>query len=168
MSKLILVGMMGSGKSTVGRLLAEETGLPFADTDSLLEVKIGRTIPQIFRLYGEQTFREHETAILRSLEPTPGVLATGGGIVIRDENWVEISRLGESLFLNVSEEILIRRLTESARKRPMLELDNWEDRFRDLMEQRRPLYMKADYVIDIDSEEFEDVLDKILNLRTDS
>lgn len=167
MSKLILVGMMGSGKSTVGRMLAEETGLPFADTDSLLEVKIGRTISQMFRLYGEETFRGHETAILKGLEPEPGVLATGGGIVLREENWTEIRRLGSSLFLNVNEEILIRRVGESSRKRPMLELENWEDRFRELMAVRRPYYMKADFVIDIETEEFDEVLDRILGLRTD-
>lgn len=159
---------MGSGKSTVGRLLAEAAELPFADTDALLEVKLGRTIRQIFSLYGEQTFREHETAILRNMEPDPGVLATGGGIVLREENWNEFRRLGETLFLDVSEEILVRRLTDSARKRPLLEQDGWEMKLRDLLAARRPLYERADHVIKIESEEFDDVLDRIWNLRADA
>lgn len=165
MPHLVLIGMMGSGKSTVGRILAEHTGVPFADTDAVLEVRLGRTISQMFSLYGEEAFRAHETAVLQSFEPDPGILATGGGIVTREENWNEFKRLGQTIFLNVEEEVLMARLAQSARKRPLLEFDDWEDRFKKLYRSRIDLYRRADYVVDIGDDEFEDVVDKILNLE---
>ncbi len=165
MPHLILIGMMGSGKSTVGRILAEETGVPFADSDAVLEVKMGRTISQMFNLYGEDAFRSHETAVLRSFQPDPGILATGGGIVTREENWDEFERLGQTIFLDVREDVLLARLAASNRKRPLLEFEDWEERFRQLMARRRPLYERADYHVEIGDEEFEDVVDKILNMK---
>lgn len=165
MPDVILVGMMGSGKSTVGRMLAEHTGVPFSDTDALLEFRLGRSIPQMFKLYGEEAFREHETAVLKSLEPDPGILATGGGVVLRDENWTEFRRLGQTVFLDVRPDILMMRLEQSARKRPLLEFDDWQDRFQAIYDARLPLYLKADTRIEIGDEEFEVVVERILNLE---
>ena len=73
----ILVGMMGAGKTSVGRALAERSGRPFRDTDLMLQTRFGRPVSQIFRVYGESTFRDHETSILRSLEPEACILSTG-------------------------------------------------------------------------------------------
>ena len=165
MPHLILIGMMGSGKSTVGRLLAEVTGVSFADTDMLLEATLGRSIPQIFRLYGEEAFRDHETGVLKSLQPDPGILATGGGIVVKEDNWAEFARLGQTIFLDVEVNVLMRRLEASARKRPLLEFDDWEERFHKLYEARKPLYMRADYRVEIGDDEFEDVVDRVLNME---
>ena len=78
----ILIGMMGVGKSTIGSILAEQTHRPFHDTDRMLVHRLGRPIPQLFQIYGESTFRDHETAILKTLEPGPQVISTGGGIVL--------------------------------------------------------------------------------------
>lgn len=168
MPHLVLIGMMGSGKSTVGRILAEQTGMPFADTDAVLEVRLGRTISQMFELYGEEAFRAHETAVLRSFDSDPGILATGGGIVTREENWAEFRRLGETIFLDVDPAVLVERLRNSSRKRPLLEFEDWEKRFYDLYERRLPLYSQADYRVAIGDEEFEDVVDKILNMQAHS
>lgn len=165
MPHLILIGMMGSGKSTVGRILADTTGVPFADSDAVLEVRMGRTISQMFQLYGEEAFRAHETAVLKSFDPDPGILATGGGIVMREENWAEFARLGQTIFLDVDEEVLVRRLEASNRKRPLLAFEDWQDRFRELMKRRRPLYERADYRVEIGDEAFEDVVEKILNME---
>lgn len=159
----MLVGMMGAGKSTVGRLLAEELGVGFKDTDSLIESRLGRPTSQVFKLFGEDTFRQHETAILRSLPPDDDVLATGGGIVLRDENWVEMRRLGPVVFLDVEAERLRERLRKSKRKRPLLERDDWEKVFDDLLESRRPLYMQADIVVDVNTEDFSETIAKILS-----
>lgn len=146
---VILIGMMGSGKSTVGNMLAGLLGVPFQDTDQILEFRLGRHIPQLFQLYGEEAFRHHETAVLRSLDPAPRVLATGGGIVLKRENWLEFSRLGRTVFLDVPTELLAHRLELSNRKRPLLQTEDWLKKLSDLYDSRRPLYEQADLVVPI-------------------
>lgn len=158
---VILVGMMGSGKSTVGRALADLLNYPFQDTDQMLEFRLGRQIPQLFELYGEDAFRYHETSILKSLEPDERVLATGGGIVLRDENWEEFRRLGRTVFLDVSVELLADRLEKSNRKRPLLQTENWIQKLKDLYSFRRPLYEKADLRIIIDERPIDEVAERI-------
>lgn len=159
---IVLVGMMGAGKSTVGRLLAEELSVGFKDTDALIETRLGRPTSQVFKLFGEDTFRQHETAILRSLEPDDDVLATGGGIVLRDENWIEMRRLGPTVFLDVEADRLRDRLRKSKRKRPLLERADWEEAFGEILASRRPLYLKADIVVPVNTEDFSETIVKIL------
>ncbi len=160
----ILLGMMGSGKTTVGRELATMADLPFEDTDRLLQHRLGRSIQSMFDIYGESTFRDHETSILRALDPQPGVLSTGGGIVIRPENWDELRRLGTTIYLEVDADLLIERLRASRKKRPLLEVDQWEQRLRDLLETRRPLYEQADRRVRIETQSHEEVAHSILAL----
>ncbi|MFM9874678.1 MAG: shikimate kinase [Fimbriimonadaceae bacterium] len=160
-SGVILVGMMGSGKSTVGRALADLLGYPFQDTDMMLEHRLGRQIPQLFKLYGEVAFRAHETSILKSLEPENRVLATGGGIVLKEENWIEFRRLGRVIFLDVPVELLAQRLEISNRKRPLLQTENWKEKLIELYEFRRPLYEKADIRFEIDERPIEEVANRI-------
>lgn len=145
----ILLGMMGAGKSTVGKFLAERSGRPFLDVDALLQRRFGRPIHQVFALYGEDAFRGHETSVLRGLEPSACVLATGGGIVLREENWAEMGRLGITLYLDAGVETLEGRLRESKKRRPLLEVDNWEGRLVDLLEARKPYYERADLRLDV-------------------
>lgn len=152
----ILVGMMGAGKSTVGRLLAEALCLPFLDSDTLLQNRLGRSIPQIFSLYGEAAFRDHESSVLRCLERQPGVLATGGGIVLREENWEQFRRLGTTIFLDVPPSVLKERLRQSKRRRPLLEFEDWEDRFDKLYAARREFYLKADRCLSVQESSLED------------
>ena len=152
----ILLGMMGSGKSTVGRHLAEHAERTFKDTDTLLEHRFGRPVHQIFSLYGEEAFRQHETSILKTLDPGPFVIATGGGIVLRPENWDEIRRIGKTIFLDVPVEILQDRLAKSRRRRPLLETDAWEDRLAQMLDSRRDLYLQADLHFQVESESLED------------
>ena len=109
----ILLGMMGAGKSSVGRALAELSGREFVDTDILLQHRFGRPVHQIFEVYGEDAFRHHETSVLRSLEPSSIVLATGGGIVTRESNWSELGRLGATIYLNAGLSTLLSRLEAS-------------------------------------------------------
>jgi shikimate kinase len=163
MSRIILVGMMGSGKSTVGQRLATALNSTFADTDQILVQRLGRPISKLFELYGEETFRQHETAVLRSLGPSDGILATGGGIVLREENWTELRRLGRSFFLHVDLEIMVDRLEKSRRKRPLLANDDWKERFATLYRERLPLYQKADVQISIHKNDFDSVVEQILN-----
>lgn len=152
---------MGSGKTTVGRQLAELLDVPFQDTDRLLENRLGRPVRQWFQIYGEEAFREHETLMLQGLEPDDGVLATGGGIVLREENWKEMNRLGITIYLDVEPEILKERLTNTKRKRPLLEFPDWEDRFYHILDSRKHLYQRADIVVPVGNEELSDVAKKI-------
>lgn len=162
MGYLVLVGMMGSGKTTIGRTAAEHEGVPFDDTDLILTRRLGRTIPQIFQLYGEEAFRSHETSVLASIEPETGVLATGGGIVLREENWVHLKRLGTTVFLDVPVEALIARLAMAKKRRPLLEVDGWDQKVRDLLDYRRPLYQKADVTLFIEEGDVEATANRLL------
>ena len=161
MALVVLIGMMGSGKSTVGIALADLLGVPFMDTDKLLELRLGRRIRQWFQIYGEQAFREHETLMLQELDATEGVLATGGGIVLREENWSELKRLGIIVYLDVDPDVLKFRLTNTKRKRPLLEVEDWESRFDELLEKRKPIYERADLTVKVKDEELADVAQKI-------
>jgi len=158
----VLVGMMGAGKSSVGRALAEASGREFRDTDQLLVQRFGRSIAQIFDVYGEAAFRDHETSIVKSLEPGPYVLATGGGIVMRPENWAELRRLGPICYLEATPETLIERLAISKKKRPLLETENWEDRLRALLMGRIPLYEQADFRVAVDGNEIDSASQRVL------
>lgn len=153
--------MMGAGKSSIGRALAELTGRQFVDTDTLLQNRLGRSIPQIFQVYGEDAFRAHETSILRSLDPAPIVLATGGGIVTREENWQELERLGLTVFLDATPATIKDRLARSKKKRPLLQMEEWETRVDKLLEERLPLYRRARVVVPVDDVDLEDGADRV-------
>ncbi len=148
---IILVGMMGAGKSTVGKILAENLNLPFVDSDTLIERRLGRKIDSFFKNYGEEAFREHEHNTFAELEPEPGVLSTGGGVVLREDNWEQLKRLGTVVYLSASPETLIARLEASKRKRPLLEREDWKDHLRTILDQRTRLYEQADIHISVDN-----------------
>jgi shikimate kinase len=159
--------MMGAGKSSLGRALAEASGRDFLDTDALLQQRLGRSISQIFQVYGEDAFREHETSLLQSLEPGPHVLSTGGGIVVRPENWTEMRRLGTTIYLEASLPVLVSRLERSKKKRPLLQVEDWESRIASLLEARRPLYQLADLRFPVDDMELQDGALRLLDRLTE-
>lgn len=146
----ILIGMMGAGKSSVGRALASLSEREFCDTDLMLQTRLGRPIPQLFQIYGESAFRDHETSILRSLSPGKSVLSTGGGIVLRDDNWNELRRLGTTIYLRSPLESIIARLEASKKKRPLLQSEEWRERVQSLLAERAHLYEQADLIVDLD------------------
>lgn len=152
--------MMGAGKSAVGRELASRTGREFLDTDHLLQQRLGRPIGQLFQIYGEAAFRDHENALLRGLEPSFSVLSTGGGIVVREANWDELHRLGPILYLRATPEDLIERLGASKKRRPLLEVDGWEERLRRLLLAREPLYRRADAIIELTGDSIQAAADR--------
>ena len=158
----ILLGMMGAGKSSIGRTIADYSNRSFLDTDILLQSRLGRPISQIFQIYGETTFRDHETSILRSLAPEPVVLATGGGIVLREENWCELRRLGITIFLSATLDTLTERLAKSKKKRPLLDAEDWEGRVESLLTQRLSLYEQADLVVPVDDVDLEGAARRVL------
>lgn len=131
---------MGAGKSTIGRLLSEELGLPFIDSDKEIEDRSGANIPWIFDLEGEAGFRERESQVIADLLGEPAkVLATGGGAVLRKENRTLLKQAGYVVYLKASvEQQLIR--TAKDKNRPLLQRDDPEAILRSLALERNPLY----------------------------
>ena len=136
-----LVGLPGSGKSTVGRHLARRLQLPFADSDQVIEARLGYSIRQYFEQEGEQRFRGLEAAVIDELtrDPRRGVLSTGGGSVLRPENRRHLRDRGRVIYLKSSPEELFRRLRHD-RNRPLLQVDDPLARLRELHAIRDPLY----------------------------
>lgn len=161
MEAIILIGMMGSGKTTIGRTLAEQLDVPFKDTDKLLQNFLGRPIHQLFRVFGEEAFRQHETKLLESLVPEPCVLSTGGGTPSREENWPHLQRLGKTVFLDVDMSVLKPRLAIAKKRRPLIEVDDWEDRLDKIIEERRALYERASVILRLKGEEPAEVVKMI-------
>ncbi len=148
---LILVGPMGAGKSTIGKLLASILHLPFSDSDRVIEEKTGADIPWIFDMEGEEGFRLRETAVLADLlQGEPMVIATGGGIVMREENRRLLKGDGVVVYLTASINQLVER-TYKDKKRPLLQVDDPEAKIRELIALRDPLYSEvADLVVQTD------------------
>ncbi len=145
---LSLVGMMGSGKSTVGPLLAERLGFTFVDVDAEIERQSGRTIPDLFAGEGEAGFRRWEAQVLQTLTQRPGlVLATGGGAVLDPANWRAMRAGGLVVWLQAPLDLLWQRVAGDAH-RPLLAGPDARARFERLAQSRTPLYAQADVVVD--------------------
>jgi shikimate kinase len=162
---LYLVGFMCAGKSTVGQALAEELGWPFADIDRDIEEKQGRAIWEIFADYGESAFRDLETETIRRYVATieagnPRVLALGGGAFVQPRNWELIQNNGVALWLDCTLETVRNRLGDD-NTRP-LACD--PESLAKLYEDRRPLYSRADFRIEVDSANVNEIVRKILSL----
>ena len=149
--RVVLVGPMGAGKSTIGRMLAKELGYRFLDSDRIIEERCGANIPWIFDVEGESGFRERETAMLKELSEEPGtVLATGGGAVMRSENHALLKSDAMVVYLRASIDQQIER-TRKDRNRPLLQNDNPEAVLRKLFALRDPVYTElADIVMHTD------------------
>jgi shikimate kinase len=146
---IFLVGPMGAGKSTVGRLIAEKLNYQFVDSDHEIEHRTGATIPMIFDIEGEAGFREREALVIDELtERNEVVLATGGGVVERETNRQHLRTRGFVVYLKSPVEALIQR-TKHDRNRPLLQTDNPGKVLTELMEKREPWYIEmADLVIE--------------------
>ena len=138
--RVVLVGPMGAGKSTIGRMLAKELGYRFLDSDRIIEQRCGANIPWIFDVEGEDGFRQRETAMLDELSNENNtVLATGGGAVMRPENHPLLKKDAMVIYLKASIEQQVER-TRKDRNRPLLQNDDPEAVLRHLFSIRDPLY----------------------------
>ncbi|MGM0535135.1 MAG: shikimate kinase AroK [Pseudomonadota bacterium] len=148
---LILVGPMGAGKSTIGRLLAAELSRDFFDSDHEIQARCGADIPWIFDVEGETGFRDRETLMIRELTRHEGVvIATGGGAVLREENRRMLRECGTVIYLLTTVEQQLRR-TAKDRNRPLLQRGDREQLLRDMFARRDPLYRAtADLVVRTD------------------
>lgn len=163
---IVLVGFMGSGKTTIGAALSGATGMPHKDTDTIIEESAGTTIPEIFRQQGEAAFRHLETRTLTILSDTdtePTIYSTGGGIVVKDINRPLLHQLGTVVWLRVQPETVIDRLGDD-HTRPMLMAPDRSKRVRELMEARRAAYAdSADIIVDVDGKTPQEIITEILH-----
>ncbi|MEX0693944.1 MAG: shikimate kinase [Rhodospirillales bacterium] len=159
---VVLVGLMGAGKSCVGRRLAESFGLPFIDSDGEVETAAGCDIRDIFEVYGEPAFRDCERRVIqRLLEAGPSIIATGGGAFIDPDTRAAIKKLAVSLWLRADTEVLYQR-TRRSNARPLLNTDDPLETLNRLAEQRYPIYAEADITIDTGNEGLEKTLQKTI------
>ena len=161
---LYLVGMMGSGKTSTGRPLAERLGYGFVDADAVIEQAAGCSIPEIFDRDGEAGFRGLESQVLSAISQRHSlVVATGGGVVTQPENW-GVLHSGIVIWLDVVPDQLLQRLKADRTVRPLLKTADPEAVLDQLLNERRPLYGEADLTVVINDETPEVVADGILQL----
>jgi shikimate kinase len=145
---VVLVGMMGAGKSTIGRRLAARLHLPFLDADTEIELAhAGMTIPEIFAAHGEPYFRDGEARVIaRLLEGGPGVVATGGGAFMREETRTRIRDKAVSVWLKADADTIMKRVKRRA-DRPLLQTADPAATIGRLIEERHPVYQRADITV---------------------
>jgi shikimate kinase len=144
---VVLIGMMGAGKSTVGKRLAVRLGLPFADADTEIEAAAGMTIAEIFQCHGEPAFRDGEARVIRRLlDGASHIVATGGGAYMRPETRAAIRERAVSVWLKADFDVLMRRVRRRA-DRPLLKAPDPEGVMKRLIAERYPVYAEADITI---------------------
>ena len=154
---IVLVVMMGAGKSSIGRRLAARLGIPFIDADAEIESAAGMTIPEIFDKHGEPYFRAGEARVIaRLLDNGPQVLATGGGSLMDAQTRTLIGEKGVSIWLKADIEVLLKR-TKRRNDRPLAE------KIKDLLPIREPLYAQADIVVQSRDEPHDNIVDEIMS-----
>jgi shikimate kinase len=146
------IGYKSSGKSTIGKLWAERVGLCFVDLDMFIEEKYGLSVPELYTRDGEDEFRKKESAVLLDVSLLQGVVvATGGGAPCSTENLAIMRNSGKIIYLKIDDELLIERLKEAAKNRPIVKGKN-ETELREFLrmqkEMREPFYSQADYIIE--------------------
>jgi shikimate kinase len=159
---VVLVGMMGAGKSSIGRRLATRLGIPFVDADTEIEKAAGMSIAEIFAAHGESYFRAGETRVIaRLLEGGPQVLATGGGAFMNPETRAAIRAKGISVWLRATLEVLNRRIKRRG-DRPLLKNSDPVETLRRLIEERNPVYAQADVTVESRDVPHDTIVDEIV------
>ncbi|MCP4752825.1 MAG: shikimate kinase [Proteobacteria bacterium] len=159
---IVLIGFMGSGKTTIGRKLAVRLGYGFVDTDHWIEREQKLKITRIFEVYGEPHFRSLETDLLERLTTVGNtVVATGGGILVTPGNLELIRKIGSSVYLKAGVEEIFERVSRNT-KRPLLQTENPLQKIVELLEERKHLYMQAEHIIDTGSFRMGSIVSKII------
>lgn len=162
-NSIILTGLPGSGKSTVGKFLSDKTGFGFIDLDSLIEETEGLKITEIFAKFGEKYFRTLETDMIKTLKSKNSfILSTGGGTFQNEDNIILLKNLGTVFYLNVSPDIIYERI-KGDRTRPLLNTKDPKAALFDLLLKRDENYKKADYTVNA-AQNVDDTANEILNI----
>ena len=164
MKNIILIGFMGTGKTTIATMTANRLGMRYVSTDSLIEKREKRTINEIFTKDGEEYFRDVESAIIREVCVMNNlVIDTGGGVVLRDENWANMKERGITICLTADEDTIMSR-TKKYKHRPLLNVEDPKQKIRSLMAKRAPFYVKADHCIDTGKLTVKQVVDRVVEI----
>jgi shikimate kinase len=160
---IYLIGLMGAGKTTIGRQLAKALQLPFYDSDKAIEEQTGVDIPTIFEYEGEKGFRQREQNMIQELTQIKGiVLATGGGVILREQNREALTKNGFVIYLQCSVDKIVQR-TKRDTQRPLLFTDNPKERIEKLLLERDSYYLScADFVIETSNWQSKTVVNNIL------
>lgn len=160
---IILIGFMGSGKTTNGRRLARKLNMDFIDTDSLIEEKNKISIEEIFKRYGEKYFRKLENETILSLSNCKSkVISTGGGIILNHRNIDILKENGIVILLESSVDNICNNLKNSYKKRPLIQKKNWKEDVRILMKERKELYENsADITVNVDGKKHNQIVNEI-------
>lgn len=161
---LILIGMMGTGKSTIGRVLAQKLHMPWVDTDQCIEQKLQMSIASFFQEQGEEAFRQIEAEVLHEvLQRSPHVITTGGGMVLKQENRDRMRECGWVICLTAQPDVLVQRLSQD-RSRPLLQGEQLRSRIEQLWQERAEMYQSvADWQIDTGQHQVREVVKQIAN-----
>ena len=164
---IVLVGIMGAGKSTVGKILADRLGMRFIDADQEIERAAGCTITDFFEKYGEVEFRKGEERVIsRILAGEPCVLATGGGAFMSEATRLLIKKMATSVWLRVSFEVLAKRL-EKRSDRPLLQTADPQQTLKALIKKRYPIYNDADFIVDAENDGVDITVSKVVECLGD-
>ncbi len=164
---IYLVGFMGAGKTTIGKVLSKNLRLPFYDLDIEIASFCKSTIKDVFKNKGEDFFRDTETKILESVSSKSynAVISTGGGVVLKDENWQLMNSNGKVVYLNANIDSIWKRV-KSGSKRPLLNVENAFEKASELLTLREKFYRKADITIDTDGLSVDETVGKIVDSLT--
>jgi len=166
---LVLIGMMGSGKTTLGRTVAKRAGLRHVDLDAEIEATTGRTIAEIFRTYGERQFRKIEGELLRSFEGDQEiVLSTGGGAPTTPGNLDVMRTIGPVVYLRANVEVLASRIRRSRALRPLIAEGELVPKLRELLRLRSDAYESADYVVDVNELGRAEIIARLCEIATEN
>lgn len=163
MNHIVIIGFMGSGKTRVGKRLAQEYGLPFIDVDRVVTKKMNMSVSEIFQRFGEPFYRALETVVIKELvnDKERKVISLGAGLPVQEQNQKYLKDLGTVIYLKGSLETLKKRL-ESGNNDPLLEGDDKEDKIKKLLKQRDPIYAKfADIEVVTGVKSFDDLIEEI-------
>lgn len=165
---IVLIGMRGSGKTTIGKLLAKRLGKQFIEMDELIVQRLGQSIPDIVQRYGWQKFRDTEEEITREVAGLDNAVnATGGGVVTREENIRELKKKGKLVWLKADTDTLLRRIG-NGQSRPSLTGKSQREDMEAVLAERSPTYQRvADFIVDTEDKQPKEIVDAIVKLLTE-
>lgn len=164
---VFLIGFMGVGKTSLGKKLASRLGVPFLDTDQLIEQKVGSTIAEYFSKNGEEAFRKLEKELLNNYDFEDAIVATGGGLPCHNDNIKAMNDVGITLFLDRPAKELQQRLVNAKKQRPLikeLKDDELLEFIESKLQERRPFYEKAKVILDRNNQSVDEIINRISKL----
>jgi len=164
---IVLTGMMGTGKTVIGKKLAQKLNMKYISTDEVIKKDVGMSIPKIFKRKGEPYFREVETKAVKCVAMLDNfVIDTGGGVVQRSENMEELERNGAIICLTASPEVILKR-TSKTNYRPLLNVDDPVSEIKGLLEKRKQFYKRCSRMIDTSNKGIEEVVNEIIKFLSE-